>query len=154
MGVINPRSIGYYLKAVASHAYQAGTAGAVTGAAIDRAGVTQTGSGDNAGMAASMKVVAIIAATTGAPSAQSLTLTAQQCATSGGQYTAYTDPSQTNTAVYSAATAGILEWNLDLEGALEFIEIVATAAFTGGTGPAMPYTICAILGGFPKSPVE
>lgn len=128
--------IGAHLKAVQGTVPVAQTAGAVTGAAIDRTGYQ------------SLKLVLTTGAATGSPSAQTLNCKIRHCDTSGGTYA---DLSGAATPEADADNE-IQSVDVDLAAAKRYLKVVTTAAFTGGTTPGWPNGAAVILGGADVKP--
>lgn len=150
MTIANPRFIGDEVKAQIALARVAGTVGSNTGSAIDRLAAT------NGGIPLSATLLVLKEATINTPSTQTLDVKITHCDTSGGSYTDYTDPSTGAVAAItqdtSAAAGGIELANVDLSKAKQYLKVVATTAFSGGSSPATPHSVAIILGGYTVTP--
>lgn len=154
----NPRILPQMCKGFRAVARNAGTFSAtpVAGDEIDRQVAGTAGNGD-VSLAQSVKFIIAKEATTGSPSTQTLDVALYHCATSGGTFTAYTDPSTgaaSATTQDTSATAATIVLNADLSNAYRYIKIKVTANGTSGTSPATPFSATADLMGFSFGPVQ
>lgn len=128
-------NIGALIKAVFGVAPAAQSAGAVSGAAIDRLGYL------------SCVLAVITGAVTGSPSAQSATCQIE-----------HSDDGLSNWGALSGAQVAVTAANsigqvdVDLSGAKRYIRVTNTTAFTGGSGPTLASGAAVILGGAEKLP--
>lgn len=132
----NSTSIGSFLKPAVGTVPAAVAAGTRNGSAIDRSGFS------------SCVLVAQTGAVAGSPSAQSLDAKLQESADGA---TGWTDiAGAAITAVTAASSSGKV--NVSLANVKQYIRVVETAAFTGGTTPAMGAASTVILGGADRLP--
>jgi hypothetical protein len=137
------RNIGAYLKVVKGINPANAAAGAINGAAIDRAGV----GGANYFQSSVLKLSR--GAVAGAPSAH----------TADGKLQDSADGSAGWADIAGAAVAQLAadntesQVNVDLTGVKRFIRSVVTVAFTGGTTPTLPVAAEVVLGPAMELPV-
>jgi len=148
MGIPYPRAIGAHIKCKDGIVRNAGSAGTTDGVAIDRQAV--------GGNAMSCTLYVMKEATTGSPDSQTFDASIIHCATSGGSYAAYTDPSTGATAAITqdtTAVAASTELDVDLSGANQYIKSRVIVAHVNGTSPKTPFVTMVVLGGFVTEPV-
>jgi len=131
------QNIGAYIKPVVGNIAKAQAAGADSGPAIDRMGYQ------------SATLLGARGATSSNPSAHSVTYKLQHSDTTVNE-----DFSDVTGVALAALTANdtSARLNIDLSALKRYVRIVATAAFTGGTTPAIPISSTLILGGADKLP--
>lgn len=128
-------NIGALIKAFLGVAPAARSAGAVNGPAINRQGY------------GSCTLIVTTGAETGSPSARSSTCKLQDSADGS---TGWNDLAGASVAV--AAVDAVGEVDVNLAGAKQFIRVVNTTAFTGGTTPTLLSSAAVALGGADKLP--
>lgn len=101
----------------------------------------------------SCKIIGTVGAATGSPSSFSVVYKVTHCATSGGTYADYTDPSTNAAASVTISTASSLsQLNVDLSQANRYVKLSATPAFSGGSSPTIPFSGQVSFGGAHKAP--
>lgn len=135
---------------LAAIAPQAAGAGAVNGGGIDRLVA--------AGEFASCSVAALAGATSGSPTHWTATFKVQHSVAQGSGFADYLPPGFSavptlviqDTDTNPTADAGALD--LDLSGANQYVRVVCTVAFTGGSSPTVLVAAALILGGAQQEP--
>lgn len=102
-------------------------------------------------------LIGITGAETGGPSARSADFKLQHSDTVGGTYADYTpsvpNPGATGALAQIAAVDTIKKRSIDLKTAKEFIRVVDTTAFTGGSSPSLISGAVVVLGGADVLPI-
>lgn len=129
------RDIGAYVKTAGSVVPQNSAAATVNGTAVDRTGYE------------SCVLQGLVGAATGTPTAVSVTFKLQESADGSTGWADVTDASVEATAENSAVEADV-----NLAGALPYVRVVATVAFTGGTSPTIDVAGLLTLGGADSLP--
>jgi hypothetical protein len=144
-GVARQRNIGAFIIPVTSVDVQSSGAATINGSAIQLAAH---------GYPQSAVVHQRVGALSGTPSTTSVVTKVQTSADGSTNWTDYTDPDTGVVAATPAVTAATLgsRINVDLSNALEWIRLVTTIAFTGGSSPAALVYASAIFGGEPNNP--
>lgn len=143
MSILNQTGPGPEVKNQIGTVPAASAAGAVNGTGVDRRGFNFA------------ILEAVTGAVTGAPTTQTLDAKIQHCATLGGTYADYVPG-----AAGSGAVAQITAINtrkrkqIDLRGALPFVRVVSTTAFTGGTSPTLANYVGLQLSGADVLPAQ
>lgn len=134
-----PKKLGESIKTVAGINPVALAAGSVNGLVIDRTGFYDA--------AVHLKV----GAATGAPTEQGVSLKMQTGDASDGS-----DMVDVAGDVIEALTTDNAEkkLNIDLSGYKQYLRVVTTVTFTGGTSPTIPVAVSVVLGGPRKIPTE
>ena len=119
----------------------------INGTSIDRLG------GDTSAPYESMDLEVSTGASTGSPSSYAHTFALQHSTASGSGFVAYTDPTTGSAVVVTAsADASMFRAKVNLKGANQYVRVVCTPAFTGGTSPATPIGCHMVFGGAAVSP--
>jgi hypothetical protein len=140
-GVDRLANVGGHIAVVKGIKSTNASAGTITGAVIDRASY---------GYAESCVIYAANGDAAGSPTAQSLNVKLQECATSGGTYTDVSGAAIT--AIAADDTAAYKDF--DLTGVERYVKLVAVVAFTAGTTPSIPVNASLILGGAYHEPIS
>lgn len=120
---------------------------AINGTGIDRLG------GDAGAPYLSMDLEVGTGTSTGSPTSYAHTFALQTSASLASGFTAYTDPT-TGSAVIATASAdnSMVRAKVNLVDALQYVRVVCTPVFTGGTSPTTPVSCHMVLGGPTKTP--
>lgn len=121
------------------------SAGAVNGTGIDRTGFN------------SCVLIGQAGAVTGAPSAQTVDYKLQHSDLIGSGYVDYTpsipNPGGTGAVAQLTAVSTVKKRSIDLKTAKQFIRVVGTVGFTGGTTPTLNTSAIIVLGGADVLPI-
>lgn len=118
------------------------SAGAANGSAIDLLASNSPAGPYNAGL-----VILETGAATGGPTAQSVTVKIQESADGSTGWTDVTDLAEVEAAtVVSDADNQVKTLAFYPTALKQYIRVVATTAFTGGTTPAQPSSVLVVLG--------
>lgn len=105
-------------------------------------------------LAMSLTLIATTGAETGSPSARTFDAKIQDSADGSTGWADYIPPDQTTVAAVTQITAASSEAEVDvnLSGAKQYVRVVDTLAFTGGTSPTLGIQTTVVLGGFDRTP--
>jgi hypothetical protein len=121
------------------------TAGTANGTGFDRIGFN------------SCVLIGQSGAETGSPTARSVDFKIQHSDVVGSGYADYTPsipaPGATGALAQIAAVSTMKKRSIDLKTAKQFIRVVATTAFTGGTSPTLLSSAVVVLGGADVLPI-
>lgn len=146
-----PRDIGSQIKPVVGIVSQSTAAAAVNGAAIDRTGLSGAGNG----YFLSATLHAQTGAATGTPTTTAVTYKIQDSVdTTSGDFADSVDAQGNALAMTALAASTDGRLDFDLSGLKRYIRVVATAAFTGGSSPAVQIAASVILGGVYEKPTN
>lgn len=138
--------IGAYVAAKQALVPLANAAGTRNGTGIDRSTVAY---------AKSCVLVAQLGAATGTPTSFTHNLKIQHSSDngSGDAWADYTPPTGTAALAQQTAGSALVEKDIDLTGAKQYVRVVETIAFVGGTSPALPASAAFVFGGGDSLPL-
>jgi hypothetical protein len=118
---------------------------------IASAGATRNGTGFDRTGFDSCVLVASLGAATGAPT--SFTYDAKiQHSDDNSTFSDYTPPTGTGAITQQTAGSVVVEKDIDLAAAKQYIRVSETTAFVGGTSPTLPNGIVLVMGGAEELP--
>jgi hypothetical protein len=119
---------------------------------IASAGATRNGTGFDRTGFDSCVLVGELGAATGTPTSFTYDLKIQHSDVVGSGYADYTPPSGTASLTQQTAGSVVVEKDIDLSAAKQFIRVVEVVAFVGGTSPTLPCSAVLVMGGAEELP--
>jgi len=103
------------------------------------------------GMAGSCKLMGFTGVAAGGPTTQTVDISIQDSA-DNSTFAAYLDQNSNGALTQITADSTMVQENVDLRGANQYIRAVAVMSLAGGTTPTWPHASVIVFGGFDTTP--